>query len=239
VGRVSGCAAGALQDVVGEVSRGAAAFVPGPEDARRVVASPRDLALLRLLGEQCALTQPQLARAIGRSIHTARWLRSRWQRAGWVESAQVVPGWPVSMWLTARGQAIAGLDFRVWRPEPNGRLRHIAYAAEARLHVRRRHPDAAWICERLLMRRWRRDGLKTHRPDAEVETARGLVAVEVELTMKGAVRFERIARELVGPYAAVWYFAPPERADALTERIKRAALARCHVVSLPDPWAVI
>jgi hypothetical protein len=214
-------------------------FAPRLDSAQRVVASPRDLVLLRLVGEQCALTQPQLARALGRSIHTARWLRSRWQRAGWVESAQLVPGWPVSMWLTARGQAMAGLDFRVWRPELNGRLAHIAYAAEARLYVRRRHPGATWICERLLMRRWRRDGLRLHRPDAEVETAdRRAVAVEVELTTKGAARFERIGRELVGLYAACWYFAPAERADALAERIKRAELMRCHVVPLPHPWRV-
>jgi hypothetical protein len=215
----------------------ARAFAPGSPN-RRVVASTRDLALLRLVGEQCALTQPQLARALGRSVHTARWLRSRWQRAGWVESAQLLPARPVSMWLTARGQAMAGLDFRVWRPELNGRLHHIAYAAEARLHVRRRHPGATWTCERLLLRRWRREGLKTHRPDAEVETDRGTAAIEVELSVKGAARFARIATGLVGPYAAVWYFAPPARADALCERIERAQLARCHVVQLPDPWEV-
>ena len=217
------------------MSSGARTFAPG---RARVVASPRDLALLRLVGEQCALTQPQLARAIGRTVRTARWLRSRWQAAGWVESGQLVPGRPVSLWLTARGQAMAGLDFRVWRPDLNGRLHHIAYAAEARLHVRGRHPDATWVCERLLMRRWRRDGLRAHRPDAEVETDQGTVAVEVELTTKGAARFERIARELAGLYAAVWYFAPADRADTLAERIERAGVARCHVVSLPHPWAV-
>jgi hypothetical protein len=214
------------------MSSGARTFAP----RRQVVASPRDLALLRMVGEQCALTQPQLARAIGRTVRTARWLRSRWQAAGWVESGQLVPGRPVSMWLTARGQAMAGLDFRVWRPELNGRLYHVAYAAEARLYVRRRHPDATWICERLLLRRWRRDGLRLHRPDAEVETDRGTAAVEVELTTKGAARFERIAREMAATYAAVWYFVPPERTDALAERIERAGLPRCHVVSIPDPW---
>lgn len=213
------------------MSSGARTFAP-----RRVVASRRDLALLRLVGEQCALTQPQLARAIGRTVRTARWLRSRWQAAGWAESGQLRAGGPVSVWLTARGQAMAGLDFRVWRPAHNGRLDHIAYAAEARLHVGRRHPDATWVCERLLMRRWRRDGLRLHRPDAEVVTDQGTAAVEVELTAKGSARFERIASELSGTYAAVWYFAPPERTDALRRRIERAALAHCHVVSLPDPW---
>jgi hypothetical protein len=218
------------------MSSGAQRFAPR---RARVVVSQRDLALLRLVGEQCALTQPQLARAIGRTVRTARWLRSRWQRAGWVESGQLVPGRPVSMWLTARGQALAGLDFRVWRPDANGRLHHIAYAAEARLYVRGRHPDASWCCERLLMRRWRRDGLKLHRPDAEVVTPdRRKVAVEVELAVKGAARFERIARELSGGYAAAWYFAPAERTEALRARIERAGVARCHVASLPDPWEV-
>lgn len=214
-------------------------LVPRRPVARPVVASPRDLALLRLVGEQCALTQPQLARAIGRTVHTARWLRGRWRRAGWVESGQLVPGRPVSVWLTARGQALAGLDFRVWRPNASGRLAHIAYAAEARLYVRRRHPEASWCCERLLLRRWRRDGLRLHRPDAEVVMADRLkVAVEVELSVKGAARFERIARELSGGYAAAWYFAPAGRAEALRGRIERAGVARCHVVALPDPWEI-
>jgi hypothetical protein len=57
---------------------------PRRQDAGHPRVSPRDLSLLRLIGEHYAVTLPQLARLIGRSEHAARWLRARWQKAGWV-----------------------------------------------------------------------------------------------------------------------------------------------------------
>jgi hypothetical protein len=52
-------------------------------DAGEPRCSGRDLELLQLLGEQYALSLPQLARLMGRGLHAARWLRSRWEREGW------------------------------------------------------------------------------------------------------------------------------------------------------------
>lgn len=202
--------------------------------ARRVVASERDRELLRLVGEQCALTQPQLADAIGRSVHTARWLRSRWQRAGWVRAGLLLAGRPVFVWLTPAGQGVAGLDYRLWRPAGSARVEHIAACADARLLVMERRPGAMWVCERELLRRWRRDGLALHRPDAEVITAEGTAAVEVERTLKGRRRFERIAAELQARYEAAWYFAPPPSCGRLSEWARGAGLARIQVIELPD-----
>src|SRR4051794_6577360 len=79
-------------------------------------ASPRDLAVLPVIAEQCAITQPQLARLIERSEHTARWLRQRWQRAQWVEGRVLLVGRPAFIWLTPRGQHACGVDFKPWRP---------------------------------------------------------------------------------------------------------------------------
>ena len=50
------------------------------------VLSNRDRELLRFVGEQYLVTLPQLAHLAGRSDRTARWLRTRWQRAGLVEA---------------------------------------------------------------------------------------------------------------------------------------------------------
>src|SRR5258706_14962111 len=89
-------------------------------------ASARDLAVLPVIAEQCALTQPQLARLIGRSEHTARWLRQRWQRAGWTEGRVLLVGQPAFIWLTPRGQQVCGVEFKPWRPQAIARLPHLA-----------------------------------------------------------------------------------------------------------------
>ena len=202
-------------------------------------ASARDIALLRLVGEQCALTQPQLARAIGFSEHAARKLRSRWAAAGWAEGRVLLAGRPPLVWLTRRGTALAGVPFRPWRPTPLGLLDHIVAAAEARLVVAGRRPEAHWICERQLLRDEREHGRgysAVHRPDAEVVCEEGTAAVEVELTLKSQLRWRRIARELVGRYDAAWYFAPPPLDKRLAQWAEHSRLERIHVLELPDPW---
>jgi hypothetical protein len=90
-------------------------------DAGSFKVSPRDLELLCFVGEQYAVTLPQLARLMGRSHHAGRWLRSRWQAAGWVEGRALLVGEPVFIWLTRRGQRVCGLDYSLWRPSP-GRM---------------------------------------------------------------------------------------------------------------------
>jgi hypothetical protein len=189
------------------------------------------------VGEQCALTQPQLARAIGFSEHAARKLRSRWAAAGWAEGRVLLAGRAPLVWLTRRGTALAGLPFRPWRPTPLGRLDHIVAAAEARLIVAGRKPQAHWICERQLLRDEREEGLScVHRPDAEVVMGEGTAAVEVELTLKSQLRWRRIARELLGRYDAVWYFAPSPLDKRLAYWAEMNGLQELQVIELPDPW---
>ncbi len=75
------------------------------------IVSQRDLELLRLVGEQYALTLPQLARLMRRSDHAAVWLRKRWQRAGWVDGRVLLVGRPAFIWLTRSGNELAGLPY--------------------------------------------------------------------------------------------------------------------------------
>src|SRR5918999_4279307 len=87
-------------------------------DAGELRCSGRDLELLSIVGEQYALSLPQLTRLMGRSVHAARWLRSRWERAGWARGRALLVGEPVFVWLTRRGLRLAGLPFRAWRENP-------------------------------------------------------------------------------------------------------------------------
>src|SRR3954451_7381940 len=91
--------------------------VPRPgrrADAGLVRATERDLELLRWVGEQYAVSLPQLARLMGRSEHAARWLRARWQRAGWAQGRTVLVGRPVFVWLTREGTRAAGVAYKPW-----------------------------------------------------------------------------------------------------------------------------
>ena len=176
---------------------------------RQVLVTERDLALLPVVAAQCTITQGQLARLLGRSEHTARSLRARWQRAGWIESRVLMVGVSPFIWLTPAGQRVCGVDWKPWRPSALGRLPHLAACTDARLTVAELRPEAAWTSERELLRAARLDDVPRtrHMPDAEVAIGEHTVAIEVELTAKERNRTELIVLSLLGRYRAVWYFA--------------------------------
>jgi hypothetical protein len=171
---------------------------------------------------------------MSRSEHAARWLRRRWQRAGWARGRMLLVGRPVFVWLTRHGSRVAGVGYKPWEPNA-GALAHIEAVNEVRLLVAQRRPEAAWICERELSSRPLPDapGVRAHRPDAVVQVEGGRrVAVEVERTLKSRARMERIVGQLLSEYDAVWYFAAPGPSRAL-EAIAERAGGRLHVAPLP------
>ncbi|MGH7314710.1 MAG: hypothetical protein ACREJS_00455 [Candidatus Rokuibacteriota bacterium] len=197
--------------------------------------SARDLELLRVVGEQYAISLPQLARLMGRSVHAARWLRSRWEGVGWVRGRALLAGEPVFVWLTRRGQRVAGSEYSLWRPNP-GALAHIAAVTDARLWVAGRHPGAEWVCERELAREaaTTAGGPAAHRPDALVVIDGGEVPVEVELTHKRPARRERIMRELVARYGQAVYFAAEGPRQQLDQTARAVGGGRVQVLGLAD-----
>jgi hypothetical protein len=207
-------------------------------DAGDLRCSGRDLELLSIVGEQYALSLPQLARLMGRSLHAARWLRSRWERAGWARGRAVLVGEPVFVWLTRRGQRIAASDYSLWRPNPGG-LAHIAAVTEVRLWVAERHPQAAWVCERELAREAQLTGTRgQHRPDGLVVLDGRELPVEVELSHKRPARRERIMRELVARYGQAFYFAPDGPRRGLEETARSIGSGRVQVLELPEGGAL-
>jgi len=203
-------------------------------DAGVTRVTERDLELLRWVGEQYAVSLPQLAVLMGRSEHAARWLRARWQREGWVEGRALLVGVPVFVWLTREGSRLAGLELKLWEPNA-GALAHVAAVNEVRIFVERRRPQAVWVSERELARDQERAAGKRHghRPDGLVVVDGRHVAVEVELTLKSRARLERIVRALLRDYDTVWYFAAPASRRALDEIAGRLESGRLHVAGLP------
>jgi hypothetical protein len=204
-------------------------------DAGSVRCSARDLELLRVVAEQYAVTLPQLAKMMSCSPHAARWLRSRWERAGWARGRALLVGEPVFVWLTRRGQSLAGIDYAVWRPNA-GMLAHIAAVTDVRLHVLDRHPGAVWVCERELHREFggARGGRQRHRSDGLVVIDGREVAVEVELTLKRRARIEQIMTELVARYGSVTYFAAPAPRRTLERVAAEVGRGRVQVLDLPQ-----
>ena len=185
-------------------------------DAGSVRLSERDGPLLRLVGEQYAVSVDQLARLIGRSPRTGRWLRDRWRQAGWIESRQLTVAGPAFLWLTRTGTRVAASPFRTWRP--NAALAsHIEAVTEVRLLLERQLHLGRWVCERSLAKNLCAEETRAHLPDAVLETGRERIAVEVELTLKSRARLEALLFELAQSYDRVWYVAAPTLLPRLRE----------------------
>jgi hypothetical protein len=198
--------------------------------------SPRDFELLRWVGDQYAITLPQLALLMGRSEHAARWLRARWQRAGWVEGRQLLVGAPVFVWLTGAGIRLADSPYKPWRPNA-GALAHVAAVSDVRLWLAGRRPEAEWVSERALLRE-RGGQRRVHLPDALVRAEGQEVPVEVELTLKKRERLEAIVSGHLATYPAVWYFAAPAPRRALEAIARRHGAERVQVLDLPAPTLI-
>lgn len=180
-------------------------------------ASERDPELLSLIGEQYAVTLPQIARLIGRSVHTARALRDRWKRAGWVGSGQLAVQAPSFVWLTGRGAAGVESPFRVWQPN-HGLALHIEAVTEVRLLLEHEVRVGSWECERAVAQQFARDRRRRgHLPDGVLHLDGERIAIEVELTLKSRARLGAIVDELSQDYDQVWYFGPERLRPTLAE----------------------
>ncbi len=195
--------------------------------------SGRDAQLLLLVGEQYAITVEQLASLIGRTHRTARWLRDRWQKAGWVASRQLEAGGPSYIWLTRQGTRVALSPYRTWEPNP-ALAAHIEAVTETRLLLERRLWLGEWQSERTLAKTYgRRSQVRLHLPDAVLVTGEGQVAVEVELSLKSRARLETIVADLGERYQQVWYFAAARLVATLTEIAESARWQNVHVHHYP------
>lgn len=195
-------------------------------------ATERDSELLSLIGEQYAITLPQLARLIRRRLHTARALRDRWKRAGWIDSRPLAVDAPSFVWLTGRGRSLAQSPYRTWDANP-GLALHIEAVTNVRLLLERELELGEWECERSLAQRFARDhGSRSHLPDGLLRSDQR-IAVEVELTLKSRVRLQAIIDELSLAYDQVWYFAPERLQPILTELASAAPFGNVFVHHYP------
>ena len=176
---------------------------------------------------------PQIARLIGRSVHTARALRDRWKRAGWVGSGQLSIQAPSFVWLTGRGAAGVESPFRIWQPN-HGLALHIEAVTDVRLLLEHELRLGGWECERAVAQQFANDGgRRGHLPDGVLHMDGERIAIEVELTLKSRARLAAIVEELSLDYDQVWYFAPERLRAALAELAAAAPYGNVSVHRYP------
>ena len=207
----------------------------------------RDVAALRWLGQQYAARSDVLRVLLGRlspgsprvagqlGEETLRQILDRWGDRGLVARDRLL-GY---QWVapTAKALRLVGLDVRAWSfviPQ----LAHVHAVGIVRLALEPSIPDGGrWVSEREL----RGEAGKSHVPDGALElpddpqtgAGAGLygedvdplprrVAVEVELTRKGAARLrEAWTRPRHGRWQQTAYYAPPEVASYLAGQLAR------------------
>ena len=207
----------------------------------------RDVAALRWLGQQYAARADVLRVLLGRlspgspriegqlAETTLRDVVARWEDRGLVERDRLLG----HLWVapTVKALRLVGLDVRAWSfviPQ----LAHVHAVGVVRLAREPSIPEGGrWLSEREL----RREAGKSHVPDSAIQlpddadpiAGSGLygedvdplpkrVAVEVELTRKGAVRLrESWMRPRHGRWIRTVYYAPPEVAGYLTGQLQR------------------
>jgi hypothetical protein len=207
----------------------------------------RDVTALRWLGQQYAARSDVLRVLLGRMSPgspriegqlgeaTLRDVLDRWEDRGLVARDRLLG----HLWVapTARALGLVGLDVRAWSfviPQ----LAHVHAVGVVRLALEPSIPAGG---RRLSERELRREAGKSHVPDAaiqlpdapDLEAGSGLygedvdplpkrIAVEVELTRKGAARLrEAWIRPRHGRWTRTVYYAPPEVASYLSGQLAR------------------
>ncbi len=201
-------------------------------DSGRVILTPRDLALLKWMGEQYAIrfdhlqvlatkySEGRREKVLG--YQAVYGVSSRWVKLGLVERKKIFVGHPMWLWLTKKGLETAGLE-HPYKVPAISRFAHIHAVNSVRLHVEAKRGDSIrWICEREANALRKEEG-QIHLIDGLVEDLSDgeIVGVEVELTQKRQTRLDSILRELRANYKSVWYFASDEAYSAVESAIKR------------------
>jgi hypothetical protein len=168
------------------------------------VLSERDRELLQFVAEQYLVTLPQLAQLANRCPRTARWLRTRWQRAGLVDGAKLLVDEPSAIWLTRHGLAELGLDWKMVRPS-YASIPVMATMVDVRLAAQEQYPQTRWLSRRLLSHAY---PVPSPLPDAVLTNEYGTVAVLVKPRGLPRRQLEQKVLPLIGRYHQILLVVP-------------------------------
>ncbi len=192
----------------------------------------RDLQMIRWINGHRAATAEQVAKKFGLGIPTVKKRLYGLKSLGCLVYEKVFYDKPGVYRAAARGLAAAGDNLPAARL-PLGSYEHDQQLVDLAVTLEHR-TGAEWQTDRQIRHEKGLKGVGTpgHSPDGVlVLTGGARIAVELELSPKGAVKIEKILREYAGSqYQEVWYFV---NCDYLAARIRSAALSFVKVFSWP------
>jgi hypothetical protein len=220
----------------------------------RVELTQRDLSVLRFIGEQYAICFDQLQRLLGAQAGASAqvteggklsesasrvWL-SRMRSVGAIEVEKPFRGQPQFIWLKLFGLKLAELDYDYLKPATTT-LQHHYWCAETRLYLASRRPGDTWISERQLRSEQAQAARNQQKmpelPDAHLLTQRGIIAVEIELTVKQASRLTALLRKRAAEYYTIWYFTTQKtriRVETAKKELPLDMRERVQIYALPQ-----
>lgn len=178
-----------------------------------------EIAVMRFISEQNAVTLDQLGRFFGVYVSDMARFVEEMRAQGWLEARLLIRGDLPWVWLRGKGAKHAGLGFSAMKPSLHT-VGHWHAITEARLYLKEHAADGVWICERKLRRkRYRGKGRrakgrakvvnKAHIPDALFKVEGEVHAIEAELSRKQGDNLEKIVAQHSSRYDAVVYFCAP------------------------------
>ena len=168
------------------------------------------------------------------------YLVRRWEQLGLVSYSWFLHGDPVWVWLSMEGlRAVRHQigELRRFEPTPGG-LSHLFFCNRARLFVEERKPDGLWQSERQLRAERQPGQMQPHLPDGILCLPNGhVVAIEIELSVKGYSRLEKILQALASQYQTVWYFCTGRSGNVIKkalETLPETSRRKTLIYSLDD-----
>jgi hypothetical protein len=146
----------------------------------------------------------------------------------------LVPTGPGLALATAEGQEE---PYELWHPVA-WKLEHVAATARLRLHLAKQRPEATWISERAIRRRWKNDS-----PEARVRKCDGglrwpdgtATGVEVELHVKGEHLYQGIVADRDQEWdTGIWWYCPAGDMQRLSRYLEAAGGFDHKVHELPE-----
>jgi hypothetical protein len=215
----------------------------------RLVVTDRDLRVLRFAVEMFGVPMTLAAELIARDPDStalggqsagpvARRTAARLE-AGRLARRLTVAGEP---WLVPTGPGLTmampeGQDepYDVWHPV-KWKLEHVEAAARLRLALADRHPEATWVSERAIRRRWHGTGARVRKCDGGLRWPDGTATgVEVELHLKAEHLYEGIVADRDPEWdAGFWWFCPTGQMQSLARRLAAAGGFDHTVHELPE-----
>lgn len=178
----------------------------------------RDIEMIRFINEFGFCEMPQFMKRFGLK---KTWMYEMMQRlieAGFIKHQRILHGRPGVYSVTRKGAKLT--DLPPIEQVTVGRYEHQNCVLNVYMKLREQYPEAHWISERRLMNDKFCDGLgKTgHVSDGILMFPDGKqIAIEVELSIKGKNRIEKILRGYGAQLSIkeVWYYCTPPVASLL------------------------